>query len=57
MIGNDIVDLSLAAIQSNWQRRGFLEKQFTKKRTRLHFKCVQFFCASMVVLEHERSGL
>ena len=31
MIGNDIVDLSLAAIQSNWQRRGFLEKQFTKK--------------------------
>lgn len=31
MIGNDVVDLSLAAIQSNWQRPGFLEKQFTKK--------------------------
>ena len=31
MIGNDIIDLSLAAIQSNWQRAGFLEKQFTKK--------------------------
>ena len=29
MIGNDIVDLNLAKIQSNWQRRGFLEKQFT----------------------------
>ena len=30
-IGNDIVDLSLAKIQSNWQRKGFLEKQFTQK--------------------------
>lgn len=29
MIGNDIVDLQLAKIQSNWQRKGFLEKQFT----------------------------
>lgn len=31
MIGNDVVDLRLAAQQSNWQRRGFLEKLFTKK--------------------------
>lgn len=30
-IGNDIVDLDLAKVQSNWQRKGFLEKQFTKK--------------------------
>lgn len=29
MIGNDIVDLSLAKVQSNWERKGFLEKQFT----------------------------
>jgi hypothetical protein len=29
MIGNDIVDLKLAKTQSNWQRKGFLEKQFT----------------------------
>ena len=29
MIGNDIVDLTLAKTQSNWQRSGFLEKQFT----------------------------
>lgn len=28
-IGNDIVDLNLAKTQSNWQRPGFLEKQFT----------------------------
>lgn len=28
-IGNDIVDLNLARIQSNWRRKGFLEKQFT----------------------------
>lgn len=30
-IGNDIVDLNLAEIQSNWQRKGFLEKQFTQQ--------------------------
>tara|TARA_B100001059_G_scaffold4613_1_gene3827 strand:+ start:2345 stop:2899 length:555 start_codon:yes stop_codon:yes gene_type:complete len=29
LIGNDIIDLSLAKIGSDWQRRGFLEKQFT----------------------------
>lgn len=29
MIGNDIVDLQLAAQQSNWQRKGFLDKIFT----------------------------
>ena len=30
MIGNDIVDLNLASIQSNWQRKGFLDKVFTE---------------------------
>lgn len=29
MIGNDIVDLKTAAQESNWQRKGFLEKLFT----------------------------
>ena len=29
MIGNDIIDLNLARKQSNWERKGFLEKQFT----------------------------
>ena len=29
MIGNDIVDLALAQKESNWQRKGFLEKLFT----------------------------
>ncbi len=28
MIGNDVVDFNMAALQSNWQRRGFLEKLF-----------------------------
>lgn len=28
-IGNDIVDLQQAEKESNWQRKGFLEKQFT----------------------------
>ena len=31
MIGNDIVDLKLAEEQHNWERPGFLDKQFTKK--------------------------
>ena len=34
MIGNDIIDLSAAKLESNWQRRGFLEKQFTKNEQR-----------------------
>ena len=29
MIGNDIVDLVLAKKESNWQRKGFLDKIFT----------------------------
>lgn len=31
MIGNDIIDLQLVKRQSNWQRPGFLEKQFTER--------------------------
>lgn len=31
MIGNDIVDLHLAKIQSNWRRPGYLQKIFTKE--------------------------
>ncbi len=31
MLGNDIVDLQLAARQSNWRRKGYLEKIFTDK--------------------------
>jgi len=30
MIGNDIVDLKLAAMQSNWKHNRFLDKVFTK---------------------------
>ena len=29
MIGNDIIDLKLALLQSNWQRKGYLDKIFT----------------------------
>lgn len=29
MIGNDIIDLPLAHHQSNWQRKGFVQKLFT----------------------------
>lgn len=31
MLGNDIVDLQLAAQQSNWRRKGYLEKIFTEQ--------------------------
>ncbi len=31
MIGNDIVDLALASLQSNWRRAGYLNKLFTQK--------------------------
>ncbi|MBP2831919.1 4-phosphopantetheinyl transferase family protein [Aquimarina sp. U1-2] len=29
MIGNDVVDLQLANLESNWQRKGWLQKIFT----------------------------
>ena len=35
MIGNDIIDLTLAKLESNWKRRGFLEKQFTANEQKL----------------------
>ena len=35
MIGNDIVDLELAAVQSNWRRKGFLHKVFTDSEREL----------------------
>ncbi len=38
MIGNDIVDLNLAKKESNWQRKGFLEKQFTLNEQRTILK-------------------
>jgi len=35
MIGNDIVDFKTAALQSNWQRRGFLKKLFSENEQSL----------------------
>lgn len=35
MIGNDIVDLTLAKIESNWKRKGFLHKIFTINEQKL----------------------
>jgi len=43
MIGNDIIDISLAKTQSNWQRPGFLEKQFTNHEIELIRKSVTPF--------------
>ena len=35
MIGNDIIDLELAKIESNWKRKGFWDKIFTKSEQQL----------------------
>ena len=35
MLGNDIIDLKLAATQSNWRRKGYLEKIFTSREQQL----------------------
>lgn len=37
MIGNDVVDLALAKVESNWQRKGYLDKLFTTKEQKLIF--------------------
>jgi phosphopantetheinyl transferase (holo-ACP synthase) len=37
MIGNDIIDLELAQQESNWQRKGFLDKLFTDSEQQLIF--------------------
>jgi len=38
MIGNDIVDLNLASIQSNWRRKGFLDKVFSEYEKEIIFR-------------------
>jgi phosphopantetheinyl transferase (holo-ACP synthase) len=40
MIGNDIIDLALAKKESNWQRKGFLDKIFTKNEQELIHKAI-----------------
>lgn len=35
MIGNDIIDLALSRKESNWQRKGFIEKLFTADEQQL----------------------
>lgn len=41
MIGNDIVDLEAAAVESNWKRPGFLQKIFTKMEQELIHSAAQ----------------
>jgi phosphopantetheinyl transferase (holo-ACP synthase) len=35
MIGNDVIDLELAKKENNWQRKGFLDKIFTRNEQEL----------------------
>lgn len=41
MIGNDIVDLKLAKKQSNWRRKGFLEKVFSVNEQAMIFDAAE----------------
>lgn len=41
MIGNDIVDLKLAKKQSNWRRKGFLEKVFSLNEQAMIFDAAE----------------
>lgn len=43
MIGNDIIDLNLAEKENDWQREGFLKKQFTKEEQSLILKARNSF--------------
>ena len=35
MVGNDIIDIQLATLQSNWQRPRYLDKLFTTSEQEL----------------------
>lgn len=37
MVGNDIIDLKVAAAESNWRRKGFLQKLFSKEEQDIIF--------------------
>jgi phosphopantetheinyl transferase (holo-ACP synthase) len=43
LIGNDVIDLSLAKTQSNWQRKGFLEKLFSNDEQQLILETLNSF--------------
>ncbi|WP_214225144.1 4'-phosphopantetheinyl transferase superfamily protein [Pedobacter sp. B4-66] len=46
MIGNDIVDLEQAAIDSNWKRKGYLDKIFNNEE---QFMITSGICSSLMV--------
>ncbi len=35
MIGNDVIDLELSRIESNWKRKGFLDKLFSVREQKM----------------------
>jgi phosphopantetheinyl transferase (holo-ACP synthase) len=43
LIGNDVIDLSLAKTQSNWQRKGFLKKLFSNDEQQLILETLNSF--------------
>lgn len=43
MIGNDVIDLTLANQESNWKRKGFLQKLFTASEQQRILKAINPF--------------
>jgi len=43
LIGNDVIDLSLAKKESNWQRKGFLKKLFSNDEQQLILEALNSF--------------
>jgi hypothetical protein len=45
VIGNDVIDLNVARLESNWQRPGFLSKIFNRETGTRVFNPIQFECS------------
>jgi hypothetical protein len=55
LIGNDVIDLSLAKKESNWQRKGFLKKLFSNDEQQLILEALNSFEMVWRLVEHEGS--
>jgi phosphopantetheinyl transferase (holo-ACP synthase) len=57
MIGNDVIDILQSRKESNWQRRGFIEKIYTLDEQFLITNAADPETMVWILLEHERSCL
>ncbi|HEY0091880.1 MAG TPA: 4'-phosphopantetheinyl transferase superfamily protein [Flavobacterium sp.] len=56
MIGNDIIDLQLAAVESNWTRKGFLEKIFNPSEIEIIFLADNHFLMVWILWSMKESA-